>query len=69
MITDSSASNIIQQKTDCDKYMVVERGFVIAMLNYIEKNKYSDEFLGRNIRDRFCLDSIKQRVGKTPLLY
>ena len=33
-----------------DQFIVIERAFIFDVITYIELNKYSDEFLGRDIK-------------------
>ena len=60
-ITIHSISEWIKSKTD-KQFIVVERKFVMDAIQYIEINKYSDGFLGRDIREKWDLDSIKEFV-------
>jgi hypothetical protein len=56
-----SISEWLKSKTD-KKFVVIERKFVMDAIQYIEINKYSDGFLGRDIRERWDLDFIKEFV-------
>ncbi len=56
-----SISEWIKSKTD-KQFIVIERKFVMDAIQYIEINKYSDGFLGRDIREKWDLDSIKEFV-------
>lgn len=56
-----SVSEWLKSKTD-RQFIVIERQFIIEVIEYIELNKYSDGFLGRNIKDRWDLDTIKEFV-------
>ena len=56
-----SISEWLKSKTD-KQFMVIEREFIIDAIKYIEINKYSDGFLGRDIKERWDLNSIKEFV-------
>jgi hypothetical protein len=60
-ITMHSISEWIKSKT-YKQFIVIERKFVMETIQYIEINKYSDGFLGRDIRERWDLDLIKEFV-------
>ncbi len=60
-ITIHSISEWLKSKTD-KQFIVIERQFVMENIQYIEINKYSDGFLGRDIREKWDLDSIKEFV-------
>jgi hypothetical protein len=60
-ITMHSISELIKSKT-YKQFIVIERKFVMETIQYIEINKYSDGFLGRDIRERWDLDLIKEFV-------
>ena len=56
-----SISEWLKSKTD-KQFIVIERKFVMETIQYIEINKYSDGFLGRDIREKWDLDFIKEFV-------
>lgn len=45
-----------------DQFIVIERGFVLDVITHIELNKYSDGFLGRDIKEKWDLEVIKSYV-------
>ena len=60
-ITIHSISEWLKSKTD-KQFIVIEREFVMEAVQYIEINKYSDEFLGRDIKERWGLELIKSYI-------
>lgn len=60
-ITIHSISEWLKSKTD-KKFIVIEREFVMEVVQYIEINKYNDTFLNQNIREKWNLDLIKEFV-------
>lgn len=56
-----SISEWVKSKTN-KQFIVIERKFVMDAIQYIEINKYSDGFLGRDIRERWDLDLINEFV-------
>ena len=60
-ITIHSISEWLKSKT-YKQFIVIEREFVMDAIQYIEINKYSDGFLGRDIREKWSLDLIKEFV-------
>ena len=60
-ITIHSISEWLKSKTD-KQFMVIERKFVMEVIQYIEINKYNDTFLNQNIREKWNLDFIKEFV-------
>jgi hypothetical protein len=60
-ITIHSISEWLKSKTD-RQFIAIERQFVVEVIQYIELNKYSDEFLGRDIKERWDLEVIKSRL-------
>ncbi len=56
-----SISEWLKSKTD-KQFMVIERKFVMEVIQYIEINKYSDGFLGRDIKERWNLELIKSYI-------
>jgi hypothetical protein len=57
-ITIHSISEWLKSKT-YKQFIVIEREFVMDAIQYIEINKYSDGFLGRDIREKWDLKTIK----------
>ena len=45
-----------------NKFIVIERRFIIEVLEYIELNRYSDEFLGHDFKTRWYLKMIKELI-------
>ena len=45
-----------------NKFIVIERRFIIEALEYIELNRYSDEFLGHDFKTRWNLKMIKKLI-------
>ena len=45
-----------------DQFIIIERGFVLDVITYIELNKYSVGFLGRDIIERWDLEVIKSYI-------
>ena len=60
-ITIHSISEWLKSKTD-RQFIVIERKFVMEAVQYIEINKYNDNFLNQNIREKWNLDLIKEFV-------
>jgi hypothetical protein len=56
-----SLSEWVKSKT-AKQFIVIERKFIMDAIQYIEINKYSDGFLGRDIREKWDLDFIKEFV-------
>jgi hypothetical protein len=56
-----SISEWLKSKTD-KKFIVIERHFVMEIVQYIEINKYNDSFLNQDIREKWNLDLIKEFV-------
>lgn len=42
-----------------NQFIVIEQAFVVDVIAYIELNKYSDGFLGRDLKERQDLEMIK----------
>ena len=61
-ITIHSISEWLKSKTD-KQFIVIEREFVMEVVQYIETNKYNDTFLNQNIREKWNLDFIKEFVA------
>ena len=47
------------------KYVIVERQFLIDAIKYIKLNRYTDAFLGHDIKKRWDLDEILEKVAST----
>ena len=45
-----------------NQFIVIERAFVVDAIQYIELNKYTDEFLSRDLKDRWNLETIKSYI-------
>ena len=45
-----------------NQFIVIERAFVLDAIKHIELNKYSDEFLGRDIKEKWDLEVIKSYI-------
>ncbi len=45
-----------------DQFIVIERAFIFDVITYIELNKYSDGFLGRDIKEKWDLEVIKSYI-------
>lgn len=42
-----------------DEFLVISKLFVIDAIEYIQKNRYSDEFLGHNIKNKWDIKAMK----------
>jgi hypothetical protein len=63
-ITIHSISEWLKSKTD-KQFIVIEREFIMEVIQYIEINKYNDTFLNQNVRQKWNLDFIKEfMVGR-----
>ena len=60
-ITIHSISEWVKSKTD-KQFIVIEREFVMEVVQYIEINKYNDTLLNQNIREKWDFDLIKKFV-------
>ena len=60
-ISTHSLSMWLKSKTD-NQFVVIEREFVIEAIKYIEKNRYTDEFLGGDLKIRWNLETIKSYI-------
>ena len=49
----------LKSKTD-NKFIVIERRFILEAIKYIEINRYSDQFLGHDFKERWNLKVIKE---------
>lgn len=61
MLNDISTNTIsewLKSKTD-NQFIVVERAFVLDAIIYIERNRYTDGFLGQDLKERWDLEAIK----------
>jgi hypothetical protein len=45
-----------------DQFIVIERAFVLDVITYIELNKYSYGFLGRDIKEKWDLEVMKSYI-------
>ena len=45
-----------------NQFIVIERAFVVDAIQYIELNKYTDELLSRDLKDRWNLETIKSYI-------
>lgn len=57
-ISTNTISEWLKSKTD-NQFIVVERAFVLDAIIYIERNRYTDEFLGQDLKERWDLEAIK----------
>ena len=57
-ISTHSISKWLKSKTD-QQFVVIERLFVVDVINYIEQYGFNDEFLGGNFKIKWDLDRIK----------
>jgi len=60
-ISTHSLSEWLKGVTD-NQFIVIERLFVVDAINYIKLNKYTDTFLGYNIKERWDLELIKSYI-------
>jgi hypothetical protein len=60
-ITIHSISEWLKSKTD-RQFIAIERQFVVEVIQYIELNKYSDGFLGRDVKEKWDLEVIKSHL-------
>jgi len=60
-ISTHTISEWLKSRTN-DQFIIIERAFVLDVIAYIELNKYSDGFLGRNIKERWNLKLIKSYI-------
>ena len=64
MLNDISTNTIsewLKSKTD-NQFIVVERSFVLDAIIYIERNRYTDGFLGQDLKERWDLKVIKSFI-------
>ena len=50
------------KSTTNNRFTVIECRFIIEALEYIELNRYSDEFLGHDFKTRWDLKMIKKLI-------
>jgi len=60
-ISTNTISEWLKSKTD-NQFIVVERAFVIDAIIYIERNRYTDGFLGKDLKERWDLELIKSYI-------
>ena len=60
-ITIHSISEWLKSKTD-RQFIAIERQFVVEVIQYIELNKYSDDFVGRDVKEKWDLKNIKSHL-------
>ena len=47
------------------KYAVVELQFLLDAIQYIKLNRFTDQFIGHNIKEGWDLDEILEKVAST----
>lgn len=57
-ISTNTISGWLKSKTD-NQFIVIERAFVLDAIKYIERNRYTDGFLGQDLKERWDLEKIK----------
>lgn len=60
-ISTNTISEWLKSKTD-NQFIVVERAFVLDAIIYIERNRYTDGFLGQGLKERWDLEAIKSFI-------
>lgn len=60
-ISTNTISEWLKSKTD-NQFIVVERAFVLDAIIYIERNRYTDGFLGQDLKERWDLKVIKSFI-------
>jgi hypothetical protein len=60
-ISTNTISEWLKSKTD-NQFIVVERSFVLDAIIYIERNRYTDGFLGQDLKERWDLEVIKSFI-------
>lgn len=60
-ISTNTISEWLKSKTD-NQFIVVERAFVLDAIIYIERNRYTDGFLGQDLKERWNLEAIKSFI-------
>lgn len=56
-------SEWLKLRTD-DQFIVIEREFVIDVIKYIERNRYTDGFLHQDLQGKWNLELIKNYIGE-----
>jgi hypothetical protein len=51
----------LKSKTN-NQFIVIEKKFILEAIDYIEYNRYSDQFLGRDFKERWDLERIKKLI-------
>lgn len=54
-----SISVWLESRTE-NQFIAIEKKFVVEAIEYIEYNRYSDQFLGHNFKERWNLKQIKE---------
>jgi hypothetical protein len=57
-ISTNTISEWLKSKTN-NQFIIVERAFVLDAIMYIERNRYTDGFLGQDLKERWNLGAIK----------
>lgn len=60
-ISTHSLSMWLKIVTD-NQFIVIERAFVIDAIKYIELNRYSDDFLGHDLKKHWDLETVKPYI-------
>ena len=47
----------VKAQTD-NKYIVINRLFLIDAIEYIKKNRYTDNFLSHDIKNKWCFEEL-----------
>lgn len=50
------------KSTTNNRFTIIERRFIIEAIEYIELNRYSDEFLGHDFKTRWDIKIIKELI-------
>jgi len=45
-----------------NQFIVIEKKFILEAIDYIEYNRYSDQFLGHDFKERWDLERIKKLI-------
>jgi len=51
----------LKSRTD-NEFIVIERRFILDAIEYIEINRFSDQFLGHDFKERWNLKLIKELI-------
>lgn len=51
----------LKSKTN-NQFIVIEKKFILEAIEYTEYNRYSDQFLGQNFKERWDLERIKEVI-------